>query len=575
MSGLPYRTKMDMQKARENYLSYLKLMIDINDKNHQANKVYIKTGQLPSVISDTRTLTEKLADVQRLKVDMRSKLLEITDGIEASRIVNLLDEGQLVFLAQNFQNIKSEMKKMYALGVEGTIFINYLDKYIQKFNETKGVETGLQDTNKLLASNNVIMQQLPNKNELENIKKIIDDLGYNSNDLGRSIIDRLSYLENMNDQILEIINKTNNVNNEIAKNEIIELLSSVVNELPTKSDINKLLSDINLTIQKQDQGATINQMEKINEVLALPVDIGEEVVAIGQVIDQNEEPIKSDTFDAGPVVVPNSTQTEIIKLMEIKPQTKGEKTNYINDLYKLVGPLGVDRNKWIDRNVKTSENVYEKGFTKLIDGDLNLIINELNKLARSKLSSSKEGKGFRRNKMRGRGIASYKILDDDVDYNQGIKESVKFIPIGRYLINKRQLDRDIIAIKRTGGSIIKDLPSTRVSKNLSSIVKKILGGGMPSYEDVNNLDDREKEFLYNVAKHTRIEDKLSIPVPKKDQDEKDINEFEIMRGQILAGNDSPEVVKRFKSVLLKLSNKNMIPKAQIREILLDLSTLGH
>ena len=47
MSGQPYKTPIDIANARQAYLANLQLRAELDDKNLQANKVYIKTGQLP------------------------------------------------------------------------------------------------------------------------------------------------------------------------------------------------------------------------------------------------------------------------------------------------------------------------------------------------------------------------------------------------------------------------------------------------------------------------------------------------------------------------------------------------
>jgi hypothetical protein len=106
-------------------------------------------------------------------------------------------------------------------------------------------------------------------------------------------------------------------------------------------------------------------------------------------------------------------------------------------------------------------------------------------------------------------------------------------------------------------------------------MRKIVGGSLPSYDELSSLTDDERVYLHKVARETRIDDKISIPTPKKDEDEKDINQFEILKGQILAGNDNLDVVKKFKAIILKLSRKDLIPKAQVKDLLLDLATLGH
>ena len=73
MSGYPLNFPSDAAKLRQNYLANLSLQANINDMNLQANKIFKKTGQTPTQPTDNRTTAEKLADVERLKIDINSR----------------------------------------------------------------------------------------------------------------------------------------------------------------------------------------------------------------------------------------------------------------------------------------------------------------------------------------------------------------------------------------------------------------------------------------------------------------------------------------------------------------------
>ena len=108
MSGQPNQNPTDQAKFRQQYMANLALEAIVNDKNFQANKIYKKTGQVPSQMTDTRTTAEKLADVERLKIDVRSELSEIADGMEANAIVQALPAFELQFLAQHIKEIVAD-----------------------------------------------------------------------------------------------------------------------------------------------------------------------------------------------------------------------------------------------------------------------------------------------------------------------------------------------------------------------------------------------------------------------------------------------------------------------------------
>jgi hypothetical protein len=88
------------------------------------------------------------------------------------------------------------------------------------------------------------------------------------------------------------------------------------------------------------------------------------------------------------------------------------------------------------------------------------------------------------------------------------------------------------------------------------------------------LDIGDQELLFNLAKDARINDRLNIPTPTMSRDEQTLNRFEILKGQIIAGNDGTEVVKEFKTLLVKLSDEVSIKKSEARDILMMLASMG-
>ena len=192
------------------------------------------------------------------------------------------------------------------------------------------------------------------------------------------------------------------------------------------------------------------------------------------------------------------------------------------------------------------------------------------------------GKGImkRRGRPRGCGIVKQKPYSEsvkaNVSYDKGIMESPRFVKFGKYLLNNHKLNNDdIFALKQPSGGALHEFPSVRLSKHLSNVIKKMVGGGVPSYNDLNGLSEPEKAYLHKVSTRSNIVDKFSIPAPNKDQYEKDIHEFEVLKGEIMAGNDSKELIKKFKLHLIKLSKMGSLPKKEVTDIMEELLQMGY
>jgi hypothetical protein len=183
------------------------------------------------------------------------------------------------------------------------------------------------------------------------------------------------------------------------------------------------------------------------------------------------------------------------------------------------------------------------------------------------------GIGNRVGRPRGSGIV--KPLSERIDKTKGIKQGHTHVPFGKYIINKNRLDDDIFSFKHVKGYGVKGYPSKKISRNLSNVIKTIIGGGVPKFNELSNLSEDEKEYLHTVSSKAGIMDKLSVPTPSKDSMEQDVHQFNVMKGEILAGNDSSQLIKKFKLLLLKLSKNGSLPKRECQEIMEDLIQLGY
>lgn len=184
-----------------------------------------------------------------------------------------------------------------------------------------------------------------------------------------------------------------------------------------------------------------------------------------------------------------------------------------------------------------------------------------------------------RGRPRGSGVGTAKTFKDSFlkhkDDTVGIDESPRYVKFGRYFLNTHKLKgTGMLTLRRQGGGNISELPSSRVSTNLSDIVFKMVGGGVPTYQELSKLSEPEKAYLHKISTKANIIDKFSIPAPDKDRAEKDIHDFEVMKGEILAGNDSKELIKKFKLHLIKLSKNGTLPKGEVQEIMEELIQLG-
>ena len=167
-------------------------------------------------------------------------------------------------------------------------------------------------------------------------------------------------------------------------------------------------------------------------------------------------------------------------------------------------------------------------------------------------------------------------FENKIRSGKGIKKGRGlYTPFGDSEINHKNLENNILTIRRKSKTNYMDLPSKHISKHMKNIIHNIVGGKIANFEDIHNLNDEERNYLNKVISKSNLQDRLSVPAPSKDQADKDNHQWEVMRGEIMAGNDSHELVKKFKLLTMKLTRQGLLPKNEVMELFEDLVNLGY
>ena len=550
MSGQPYRYATDPIKYRQEYMNVLGIQADIDDMNLQANKVYKQTGQLPpmSQMADTRTTAEIYADVQKLKLGIIRDLAPIADAQFASQIVETMYASPLnsnnkliIFLAQRAPEIANNLKKIYSFKIKGDIndanvFVNFIE---DMYNKSKASFASVESYFNKTGSE---VERGINPDDINKTKEIILKIRTRINSIP---VNRLSA-------------RTRTLYTDAIENILLRIgqLGAV---FPTSEQLKKYdLYGLEISQSMSGDDTFVNHLRElhaiIKEELPRPDTIQTAVLHLEKFVSNDDPSEFKDAYTRLMSYLPSQQTFELVERLKRYLDT---------DLNRLVrrGDIGQIRGE----EVRVSANESASDMLNRLGG--------FDPVERADAIAGVEGNGIRkRGRPKGSGI--YRPFEDKIDKSKGIQPDKRYIPLGKFLINNKKLNNNVLAIKRPSGANIIDLPSVSVSSNLSNVFKKIIGGQIPSFNELNELSDEEKLYLHKVAKKADIEDKFSIPTPSKDKMEKDIHSFEVMKGEIMAGNDNKDMVKKFKVLLMKLSRNGTIPKREAQEIMEDLIELG-
>jgi len=146
---------------------------------------------------------------------------------------------------------------------------------------------------------------------------------------------------------------------------------------------------------------------------------------------------------------------------------------------------------------------------------------------------------------------------------------------GKYMLARSDLENGgVFHMRYKNGQKIQALPQKILGSGVKQVLSKIADNKAPDYDDIKKLSNQEKEYVQSLLAKASL-DPTQFKQSKKSAEQSNSHRFNILKGQIVAGNDSPELIKEFKHVLMRMKQAKELPPNEVNEILMELSGLGH
>jgi hypothetical protein len=174
--------------------------------------------------------------------------------------------------------------------------------------------------------------------------------------------------------------------------------------------------------------------------------------------------------------------------------------------------------------------------------------------------ASQTGRGFYRHRhviKVGRGIAP--IQED------------RWRMFGKYVIHAPSLREHILNIKTKTTSSIDGLPKRNISKHLSHTIRTVLDNNNIDEDVIDSLSPDDKKLFYHICKRAEIMEGGGFS--QDEHEEKEFQRFELLKNEIIAGNNSPEVLRELKSKILMFMTSGRLTRKEGYEILAEISLL--
>ena len=152
----------------------------------------------------------------------------------------------------------------------------------------------------------------------------------------------------------------------------------------------------------------------------------------------------------------------------------------------------------------------------------------------------------------------------------------RFREFGKYMIHMPSLRNNIINIKYPSQISIHGLPHREVSHQFSDIIYELLDGHEFNKRAFSKLSEEEKDYFSELAHKCEFDLAIGMGVVKKTTkaEQKELERFEMLRGTIIAGNNSPQVLQELKDFIQKFIKTKRISRHDGQQLLKEMQSLA-
>jgi hypothetical protein len=152
-----------------------------------------------------------------------------------------------------------------------------------------------------------------------------------------------------------------------------------------------------------------------------------------------------------------------------------------------------------------------------------------------------------------------------------LSNAAKWYRLGRIIINYDNLDELNLNVKYASGSQIPKIPRTVISEEMSALLMSLVDTQELNFELGKQLKDHEKDLLGLIMKTSGLAKQLKFIKSKIEPSRSDMKlRYNVLIGELEAGNNSQIIIQELKEVIEKLIKLNLMTSTQGEELIEDL-----
>jgi len=214
-----------------------------------------------------------------------------------------------------------------------------------------------------------------------------------------------------------------------------------------------------------------------------------------------------------------------------------------------------------------------------------LTVHEARQLARQEIDARAEARAQELTQGRGGKVMPSRLVKRNgkilgkmgrgISSNNEVKEYSRYRAFGKYMIHVPSLKKCMINVKYPSLIAVHHIPQRYVSKEFIDMVDELMNTNIFNKSKFNRLEEDEQNYFRFLADKCDFDLAIGMGMTEtvSQREKEEYDRFEVLRGSVIAGNNSPEVLKELQQYIIKFINQKRLPRQQGHDLLYEMACL--
>lgn len=153
-----------------------------------------------------------------------------------------------------------------------------------------------------------------------------------------------------------------------------------------------------------------------------------------------------------------------------------------------------------------------------------------------------------------------------------VEEQPTYRTFGKYVMHIPHLtDKNVLNLKYPSLGSIPSIKPMTISDDYKEFIIDVMNTGRVNEKAFNQLHTHEQKHFERITKGAGLIDTFKLKRTGDEEEKKEVDRFNLLRGNYLGGNNSADVVKELKGLVVKFINDGRIARNEGLNLLMELS----